>query len=82
MRVCIVLILLSVYFCHYRESQVEYNIYALIKVDWLAACIALRVVGDVFVIFSPNMQHLGIQSAQSSSQWEARADTFPQPADQ
>jgi hypothetical protein len=24
---------------------------ALIKVDWLAACIALRVVGAVFVIF-------------------------------
>jgi hypothetical protein len=29
---------------------VEYNC-ALIKVDWLGACIALRLVGAVFVIF-------------------------------
>jgi hypothetical protein len=37
---------------HSRESQGEYNC-AVIKVDWLAACIALRapVVGAVFVIF-------------------------------
>jgi hypothetical protein len=31
-------------------AQVDYNC-ALIKVDWLAAFIALRVVGVVFVIF-------------------------------
>ncbi len=29
--------------------EVEYNC-SLIKVDWLAACIALRVVGAVFVV--------------------------------
>jgi hypothetical protein len=54
--------------------RVEYNC-ELIKVDWLAACTAIRVVGAVlFVLF-----------AQSSSQWEARADTgrnVPNPADQ
>jgi hypothetical protein len=43
--------MLAAYFCHSRKSQVEYN-FALIKVDnWLAALIALRVVGSVFVIF-------------------------------
>jgi hypothetical protein len=31
---------------------VEYN-YVLIKVDWLAACIALRVVVVVLVVFLP-----------------------------
>ena len=44
----------------------EYNC-VLIKVDWLAACIALRVVGIELVV--------GVKFAQSSSQWEARADT-------
>ncbi len=33
-------------------SQVEYNC-SLIKVDWLAACIALRVVGAVLVVILP-----------------------------
>jgi hypothetical protein len=42
--------MLAAYFCHSRLSQVEYNC-ALIKVDWLAAGIALRLVGAVFVIF-------------------------------
>ncbi len=50
--------------------------------DWLAACIAQRVVGDVFFISSG----VGVQFAQSSSKWEeARADTcrnVPNPADQ
>jgi hypothetical protein len=35
--------MLAAYFCHSRLSQVEFNC-ALIKVDWLAACITLRVV--------------------------------------
>jgi hypothetical protein len=35
------LIMLAVYFCHSYKTQVEYN-YSLIKVDWLAAWIALR----------------------------------------
>jgi hypothetical protein len=49
---------------------VEYNC-VLTKVDWLAVCIALRVVGAVLVVF------LGVvvKFAQFSSQWEARADT-------
>jgi hypothetical protein len=29
----------------------EVYLYTLIKVDWLAACIALRVVGGVLVVF-------------------------------
>ncbi len=41
---------------------------SFIKVDWLATCIALRVVGAV----------LGVKFAQSSSQWEARADMVPE----
>ncbi len=44
------LIMLAAYFCHSFYSQVEYNC-VLIKVDWLAACIALRVVGAVLVVF-------------------------------
>ncbi len=34
----------------------EYNC-ALIKVNWLANCIALRVVGAVFVIFPPELAY-------------------------
>jgi hypothetical protein len=41
----------------------------LIKVDWLAACIALRVVGTALFVFP----RVGVKFAQSSSQWEARA---------
>jgi hypothetical protein len=41
------------------------------KVDWLAACIALRVVGAVLVVFL----RLDVKFAQSFIQWEARADT-------
>jgi hypothetical protein len=41
------------------------------KVNLLAACIALRVVGTVF-LFSPGV---GVKYAQSASQWEERADT-------
>ena len=41
----------------------------LTKVDWLAACIALRVVGAVLVVSFD----VGVKFAQSSSQWEARA---------
>jgi hypothetical protein len=43
MRVYVGLIMLAA-FCHSCLSQVEYNC-LLIKVDWLAACIALRVFG-------------------------------------
>jgi hypothetical protein len=49
---------------------VKYN-FALIKLDWLAACIALRVVAAVLVIFLG----IGVKFAQASSQWEARTDT-------
>ncbi len=34
----------------FQLSQVEYNC-SLIKLDWLAACISLRVIGAVFVVF-------------------------------
>ncbi len=47
---CVGFIMLAAYFCPSRLSQGEYNC-MLTKVDWLAACIALRVVGTVFVIF-------------------------------
>ncbi len=42
---------------------------SLIKLDWLAACIALRVDGAVFVI-----PGVGVKVAQSAIQWEAKAD--------
>jgi hypothetical protein len=45
---------------------VEFNC-AWITVDWLAACIALIVVGAVFVMYPG----IGVQFAQSASQWEA-----------
>jgi hypothetical protein len=51
---------------------VEYNC-ALINVDWFAACIALRVVGAVFVIF---LRALAYKFAQSSSQWKANVPTL------
>jgi hypothetical protein len=41
----------------------------LTKVDWLAACIALRVVGPVLALC------VSIKFGQSSSQWEAKGDT-------
>jgi hypothetical protein len=47
---------------------VEYNC-ALIKLDLLAACIALGVVGAIPYLSFPGV---GIQFAQSSSQYEAR----------
>jgi hypothetical protein len=71
MLVYVGLIMLAAYFCHSPLSQVEYNS-ALIKVDWLAACVALRVVGAVYLFSSG----VGIKFAQSFSQWEARADTL------
>ena len=43
----------------------------MIKVDWLAVDIALRVVGAVLFVFLRRC----IKFAQSSSQWEARAYT-------
>jgi hypothetical protein len=49
-QVCIGLIVLTAYFCHSCKSEAEYNC-SLTKVDWLAACIALREVGTVFVVF-------------------------------
>ena len=59
--------MLAAYFCHSRKSHLEYNC-ALIKVDLLTTCIALRVVGAVLVIFL-----WPIEFAQYSCQWEARA---------
>jgi len=44
---------------------------SLIKLDWLDACIALRVIVAVLVVFSG----VGVKFAQSSSQWEAWANT-------
>ncbi len=49
----------------------EYNC-ALLKVDLLAACIALKVVGACIRRFPPAF---GVKFAQSTSPWEARADT-------
>ncbi len=43
-------IMIAAYFCHSSKLQVEYN-RSLIKVEWLAACITLRVVGAVLVVF-------------------------------
>jgi hypothetical protein len=68
MPVCVGLIMLAAYFCHSCCSQVEYNC-SLIKVDWIDACIVLRVVGAVLVSSGD-----GVKFAQSSSRWEARAD--------
>jgi hypothetical protein len=48
------LIILTAYYCHSRLSPVEYNC-ALIKVDWLAVCIELRVVGAVLGSFSSSV---------------------------
>jgi hypothetical protein len=50
MRVYFGLIMFAAYFCNSSSSQVEYNS-SLIDVDWLAACIALSVVGAVLVVF-------------------------------
>jgi hypothetical protein len=55
--------MLAANFCHSIKPQVDYNC-SLIKVDWLAACIALRVVGAVLVVFLGR----GVKFAQSSSQ--------------
>ena len=49
MGVYVGFIMLTAYFCHSPQSQVEYNC-ALITVDWLAACIALREVGAILVV--------------------------------
>jgi hypothetical protein len=49
---------------------VQYNC-ALIKREWLAAFIALRVVG-AFLLFCSGV---GVQFAQSSSQWEEISQT-------
>jgi hypothetical protein len=40
----------AAYFCHSCQLQVEYNC-TLVKVDWLAAFITLRVVGAELVVF-------------------------------
>jgi hypothetical protein len=49
----------------------KYNC-VLTKLDWLAACIALRVsLFAVWLFFSG----VGVKFAQSSSQWEASSDT-------
>jgi hypothetical protein len=47
--------------------------FSLIKVDWLDDCIALMVVGALFLFFSS----VGVIFAQPlAMQWEARADTW------
>jgi hypothetical protein len=53
MRVYVGLILLAAYFCYSCLSQVEYNVFTD-KLDWLAACIALRVVGAMLVTLHYN----------------------------
>jgi hypothetical protein len=53
---------------------VEYNC-ALIKVDLLAACIALKVVGACIRRFPPAF---GVKFAQSPSPWEATQGLIPE----
>ncbi len=50
MPVCVGLIMLAAYFRHSCLSQVKCNC-SLIKMDWLATCIALRLVGAGLIIF-------------------------------
>ncbi len=69
MKVYVGLVMLTACFCHSGLSQVECNC-ALTRVNWLAACIALRVVGSVLVVVLLRCQKF----AQLSSQWETRAD--------
>jgi hypothetical protein len=45
MPVCFGIIMLAAYFCHSCCSHEEYNC-SMIKVDWLDACTALKVVGS------------------------------------
>jgi hypothetical protein len=52
MTVCVGLRMLASHFCHSCQLQVEYNS-SLTKVDWLDACIALRVVGACIGCFPP-----------------------------
>ncbi len=52
MRVGVGLIILAAYLCNFCKSQVEYKC-SLIKVDWLDACIALRVLGECIDSFPP-----------------------------
>ncbi len=55
--------MLAAYFCNSRLSQVDFN-FSLMKEDWVAACIALRVVGAVLVIiFSGVRIKFGLSSA-------------------
>jgi hypothetical protein len=55
---CVGLIMLAAYlFLSILLSQVEKNC-SLIKVDWLGACIALRVTGAVFFVFLRRYQSL------------------------
>jgi hypothetical protein len=69
MRVYVGLIMLDAYFCHSCLLQVEYDC-LLIKVDWLAACIALRIVGclktDPVPLFSPRTNHTCYQKPNQS----------------
>jgi hypothetical protein len=56
-----------------NRPQVEYK-WLLIKVDWLAACIVRTIIGAILAAFLG----VGKKFAQSSSQWEAKADTVPE----
>jgi hypothetical protein len=61
--------MLAAYFCHSRQPQVEYNC-ALIKVDWLAACIALK--KEWFALYFSFSSCVGVQFAQYASQMESK----------
>jgi hypothetical protein len=57
---------------------------SLIKVDWLAACIAPRVVGDIFVVF-PRRWRKNLHNPPANAKKEERVDSLrnlPNPADQ
>ncbi len=57
MSVCVGLIMVSRLFLSFLIITMEYN-WSWIKVDWLAACITLRVVGAVFVVIGSKARYL------------------------
>jgi hypothetical protein len=81
MRVCIGLIMFPTYFYH-SLLQVASNC-ALIKVDWLAACIALRVVGAVFVVVPRRWHKINLHNPPANGkQGLIPEEKSPNPADQ
>jgi hypothetical protein len=67
MPVCDALIMLAAYFCYSFLSQVEYNC-SIIKVYWLDACIALRVIGAVLVVFLRRWRKIILKSSKCASE--------------